>query len=138
MTGMEEFYVITETGMCVYSKTQQSHQKKDVDLVAGYINALNAFSVEMTSDQIRSVYFDKSKLIINNQHGMQFVARVGYDASTTVVRRKLEDFAGRFFKMFPPEFLAKKWRGNMDCFAKVDGTFRQSFHDICSEMHIAM
>jgi hypothetical protein len=138
MTGMEEFYVITETGICVYSKTQDGPKKKDVDLIAGYINALNAFSLEMTSDHIRSVHFQNSKLIINNQHGMQFVARVGYDASTTVVRRKLDDFAGRFFKMFPPEFIAKKWRGNMDCFAKIDGTFHQSFHDFYAEMRIAM
>ncbi len=138
MTGVEEFYVITETGMCVYSKTQEGHQKKDVDLIAGYINALNAFSVEMTSDQIRSVHFDKSKLIINNQQGMQFVARVGYEASTSVVRQKLKEFAGHFFKMFPPEFIAHKWRGNMECFAKVDGTFKQSFHELCAEMRSAM
>ncbi len=138
MTGLEEFYVITNTGMCVYSKTQKTHPMQDVDLVAGYINALNAFSVQMTRDHIRSVHFGKSKLIINNQHGMQFVARVGNDASTSVVRQKLEDFAGRFFKMFPPEFIATKWRGNMDCFAKIDGTFHQSFHDFCAEMRIAM
>lgn len=138
MTGMEEFFVITETGMCVYSKIQEGHQKKDVDLIAGYINALNAFSVEMTQDHIRSVHFGKSKLIINNQHGMQFVARVGYEASTTIVRQKLEDFAGRFFKIFPPEFIAKKWRGNMDCFAQIDGTFHQSFREFCADMHIAM
>ncbi len=69
---------------------------------------------------------------------MQFVARVGKEEPTPVIRQKLEEFAGHFFKMFPPEFLAHKWRGNMDCFKKVNGTFNQSFQDICTEMRIAM
>ncbi len=138
MTGLEEFYVITETGICVFSKTQEGHRAQDVDLIAGYINALNAFSIQMTSDHIQSVHFQKSKLIINNRNGMQFVARVGKEEPTPVIRQKLEEFAGHFFKMFPPEFLAHKWRGNMDCFKKVNGTFNQSFQDICTEMRIAM
>ncbi len=135
---MEEFFVISETGMCLYSKIQEGHQTQDVDLIAGYINALNAFSVQVTREHIRSVYFGTSKLIVENRHGMQFVARVGREAKTADIRKKLGDFSGRFFKMFPPEFIAKKWRGNMDCFAKIEGTFHKSFNDVCTEMHIAM
>jgi hypothetical protein len=138
MTGMEEFYVITDTGMCVYSKAKDGHQTQDVDLVAGYINALNAFSLQVAQDHIRSIHLGKSKLIINHRHGMQFVARVGREARTANVRKNLQDFSGRFFKMFPPEFIAKKWRGNMACFEKIDSTFHQSFHEFCAEMRIAM
>ena len=137
MTFLEEFYVITDTGMCLYSKTQ-GHKNQDADLIAGYINALNAFSIQMSRDHIRSVNFGKSKLIFENKYGIQFVARVGRNTKTAEIRKKIEDFSDRFFRIFPPEFIAKKWRGNMDCFKKIEGTFQQSFHEYCAEMGIAM
>ncbi len=137
MPEIEEFYVITENGACVFSKTY-GRDSLQGDLLAGFLSAINMLSTHVTSDTIQAFNFGNRQLIMHQEQEMQFVAVVGKGVNPKSIRKQLQAFAKRFFELYPPEYMAKKWAGNLDIFARLNEPFNQLIADPLVRMQAAI
>ncbi len=128
MADIEEFYVIADTGTCVFAKAGERDGMQR-DLLAGLLSAINMLSTHVTADTIQAFSFGARQLILHQEHGMQFVAVVSKGANAKAIRKQLQRFAACFFELFPPDYMAKQWRGNLDVFARLREPFNQFIAD---------
>ncbi len=128
MAEIEEFYVITENGACVFAKTG-GRDGMQSDLLAGFLSAINMLSTHVTSDTIKAFNFGNRQLILHQDHGMQFVAVTGKGVHPNGIRKQLQAFAARFFELYSPEYMTKKWSGNLDIFTRLNEPFNQFIAD---------
>jgi len=124
MVEIEEFYVIAENGTCVFARTNR-RDSAEGDLIAGFLNAINLLSTRVNSDTIQAFGFGNHQLIVHFEYNMQFVALVTKDTRMKAIRKQLQLFATGFFEMYPPEYMAKKWRGNLGIFASLNNPFNK-------------
>ncbi len=137
MPDIEEFYVITENGACVFAKTN-GRDSIQGDLLAGFLSAINMLSTHVTSDTIQAFNFGNRQWILHQEHEMQFVAVVGKGINAKSVRKQLQAFATRFFELYTPEYMAKKWSGNLDIFKRLNEPFNQLLADPLVRMQAAI
>ncbi len=137
MPEIEEFYVITANGACVFSRTS-GREGIQGDLLAGFLSAINMLSTHVTSDTIQAFNFGNRQLIMHQEHDMQFVAVVSKGTNPKSIRKQLQAFAARFFELYSPDYMAKKWSGNLDIFARLNEPFNQLIADPLVRMQAAI
>ncbi len=122
-----EFYIITDGGNCVYSKSTQA--QLDQTLFAGFLSALNSFSKQVGKSGIEGFSLGKSKFFIYTDHKLFFVARTEPNAKDGTVRRLLREMVQIFFRRFPPELFEKSWEAATDLFSVLHIDYEPFFVD---------
>ncbi len=124
---IQEFYIVTEAGSCIYSKSSQA--QIDQTLFAGFLTALNSFSKQIGKSGIDGFSLGKSKFLIYATHKLLFVARTEPNAKDGTVRRILREMVQIFFHRFPPELFEKDWDTAKDLFTPLDLDYNAFFLD---------
>ncbi len=114
LPGINEFYIITESGTCIFSKSRTA--EIDQSLFAGFMTALNSFSKQMTQDNINAFSLGKSKYIIVSSNHLLFVARIDLKEKDKEVQKHLMEMRDIFFKRFNKDMFSGQWNGNVSVF----------------------
>ncbi|OLS15139.1 MAG: hypothetical protein RBG13Loki_1235 [Promethearchaeota archaeon CR_4] len=127
MAGIDEFYIITETGNCIYSKSRTA----DIDqtLFAGFMTALNTFSNQLARDNLNAFSLGKSKYFIVNANKLLFVARTDIKEKEKSMQKTLEEMQEIFFKRFKSDKFAGKWDGDVSIFTILDADYARFLLD---------
>lgn len=104
MGSCEELYIITGTGICLYSKTRG--KEFDKTLFAGLMSALNTFSMRISANSIRSFALKNATYVIAPENDLLFVARMDPQAKDFAVNADLQEMQKIFFETVSPEILA--------------------------------
>jgi hypothetical protein len=124
---IDEFYIITVAGMCIYSKSRRS--EIDQSLFAGFMTALNSFSKEISSETIKSFKLGKTKYVISTSDQLLFIAKTDVKAKEENVYKTLKEMEAIFFEKFPPEMMKNEWDGNLDMFSALDAQYDRYLSD---------
>ncbi len=127
MREILEFYVITDAGNCIYSKSDQA--QIDQALFGGFLTALNSFSKQVGNSEINGFTLGKTKFFIYPAHKLFFVARTDPATKDGTVRRYLREMVQIFFRRFPPEMFEKNWDAAKDLFSALDQDYEPFFTD---------
>ncbi len=124
---INEFYIITDAGNCIYSKSTQA--QLDQTLFAGFLTALNSFSQQIGKSGIDGFSLGKSKFLIYAAHKLLFVARTEPNAKDGTIRRLLREMVQIFFRRFPPDMFEKSWDAASDMFSALNQDYEPFFMD---------
>ncbi len=124
---INEFYIITNAGNCIYSKSTQA--QLDQTLFAGFLTALNSFSQQIGKSGIDGFSLGKSKFLIYAAHKLLFVARTDPNAKDGTVRRHLREMVQIFFRRFPAELFETSWDTVKGLFSPLDNDYDPFFVD---------
>ncbi len=127
MGGINEFYIITETGTCIYSKSRTD--EIDQSLFAGFMTALNAFSKQMTKDNINAFSLGKSKYVIVSANRLLFVARIDIKEKDKEMHKSLLDMRDIFFKRFNKDMFTGQWNGDVSVFGVLNADYARFLLD---------
>ncbi len=127
MPGINEFYIITESGTCIFSKSREL--EIDQSLFAGFMTALNAFSKQMTKDNINAFSLGKSKYVIVSSGHLLFIARIDLKEKGKEIQKTLMEMKDIFFKRFGKEMFAGEWNGDVSIFAVLNEDYARFLLD---------
>ncbi len=96
-----ELFIMLESGLCFYSKSQQ--QKMDCDLFGGFFTALNSVAQAMGVDEISSLILNHSLYTFSRVYNLLFVVRTDAGKRKDQIEKLLERVKRVFFRHFPPE-----------------------------------
>jgi hypothetical protein len=136
MATVTLFYVVTEEGKCIYSKSSDS--KMDKELLPGLMTAMESFSKKWFSGGLESVYMGKSRYFVIADHGLLFIARTELNVKDIVVRKELGELRDIFFKRFPPETYSGRWVEITDMSTSLDGSYERFFKESDQKMREAI
>ena len=122
-----EFYIITEGGNCIYSRSNQA--PLDKKLFAGFLSALNSFSKQLSKSEIEGFSLGQSKFFVYPAHKLLFVARTEANAKEGTVRRHLREMVQIFFRRFPPQMFEASWEVAQDLFLLLNQDYDPFFMD---------
>jgi hypothetical protein len=130
------FYIVTEDGTSIYSKSVE----KDVGqhLLPGFMTAMETFSKKMLSGDLESVSIGNSKYLVLSAHSLLFIVRTGVSAKDTAVKRELEMLQEIFFKAFPADRYSQKWNSLKDISPVLDATYEPFFKESDTKMREAV
>ena len=127
MPGINEFYIITENGTCIYSKSRAA--EIDQTLFAGFMTALYSFSHQMAKDNLNAFSLGKSKYIIVGAKKLLFVARTDIKEKEKGVQKALEEMRDIFFKRFKADMFGENWDGDVNVFTVLHADYARFLLD---------
>jgi hypothetical protein len=136
MPSVTHFYVVTDAGTCIYSKSNEV--KEDHPLLPGFMTAMGIFTRKILSGDLESVSIGKSRYFIVGEHGLLFIARTDLGAKDSVVRKELEELRNMFFAKFPAEEYSGNWDTIMDIFLTLDLIYDRFFKESDEKMREAI
>jgi len=125
MPVVDEFYIIAQSGLCLYSKSRQA--EIDQTLFSGFLTALNTMSQELTKEGISSLVFHNSRYTISKVEEILFIARTDTKTKDAVVRKELVEMQKTFLKFFSPSDIIKNWNGDTSLFKMLDHEYEHFF-----------
>jgi hypothetical protein len=120
--SIQEFYIIA-SGTCIYAKSTQV--KVDKQLIAGFLAALDSFSLQVASNHIQNFAMGNSNFYIITDQNLQFVARTPVNTKEKAVLKDLAKMKDIFFKHFPPELFSQSWESNVELFSSLDKAYAE-------------
>jgi predicted regulator of Ras-like GTPase activity (Roadblock/LC7/MglB family) len=136
MATVTLFYVVTEKGTCIYSKSIDS--QTDKDMISGLMTAMESFTKKLFSGELESVSIGKSKYFVIANHGLLFVARTETNLKDNTVRKELEELRSIFFDKFPAEKYSDKWDEIEGISAALDASYDRFFKESDQKMREAI
>jgi hypothetical protein len=127
LTGINEFYIITDSGTCIYSKSRT--EEIDQTLFAGFMTALNAFSKQMAKENINAFSLGKSKYVILASNRLLFVARIELKEKDKDVLKTLMEMRDIFYTRFKPEMFFGEWDGDVSIFTELHADYARFLLD---------
>lgn len=110
MAAIGEFYIFTAGGECLFSHTP--HKRTRDLLITGVLSGLNIAAQHVTSEKIRSLSFQNSKIIFFSEDNLNFVARVKPGAKEEIIRSHLAEMRQIFRREVSPARCGRDW---IDC-----------------------
>lgn len=107
MSEIFEFYIITDSGLCIYSYSPRANF--DGDEITGLFTALNWYAQEVTSESIRSFSFPNSKVVFFHAKDVYLVARTLPQAKEEETYAWLEKMYQIFASEISPETCKSNW-----------------------------
>jgi hypothetical protein len=138
MLEIEDFYVITDGGLCLYAKTRKAETGPNRDLLAGFMSALQTFAKQMDSAGVDAFTLGSSKFIFLKVKELYFVAKVPTAAKDKDVRKELIELGEIFLKNIPADFTTGTWSGNLKEFRGLDENFSRFLCDTTEKMRAAL
>src|SRR5271157_4101667 len=123
MIEIEDFYVITDGGLCIYAKTRKAEQETNRDLLAGFMSAIQTFARQMDTAGVDAFTLGTTKFLFLKASNLFFVAKVPVAAKDKEVRKELQELQDIFFLHATPDILAGKWKGNLKDLAGLEENF---------------
>lgn len=136
MPVLNEFYIITNSGACIYSRSQQS--EIDQTLFAGFLTALNSFSKEMSADGINAFSIGKFKYVISSAEEILFIGRADIKAKNEDVLKIIKEMQDIFFQNFSADKFLHKWDGSVPECDALDQAFDRFLLDSEEKMRSAI
>jgi hypothetical protein len=131
-----DFYIITDSGLCIYSKSRE--KKIEQDLFSGFMSALNSFTQQMAKDHIESFSLGSSKYFIRNINNLLFVARTAPTEKDSAVRKELDEIGRIFLTRFPSELFEKGWDNSLSIFSTLNKLLQRFFAEPEEKMRMAI
>jgi predicted regulator of Ras-like GTPase activity (Roadblock/LC7/MglB family) len=136
MATVTLFYVVTEKGTCIYSKSSDS--KTDKDLLSGLMTAMESFTKKLFTGELESVSIGSSKYFIIADHGLLFITRTEMNLKDNAARKELEELRNIFFEKFPPDQYSKKWDEMENISGALDPSYDRFFKESDQKMREAI
>ncbi len=127
MPLVDEFYIIADSGLCLYSKSRKD--QVDQTLFSGFLTALNSLSEEISSRNIDSLTLKNEKYIISKLEHLYFIVRTSPKAKDSEIRKILAEMEQIFLQNFSSKDLEQKWDGNLNKFELLNKKYEKFFID---------
>ncbi len=127
MNLVDEFYIIADSGLCLYSKSRKD--QVDQTLFSGFLTALNSLSEEISSRNIDSLTLKNEKYIISKLEHLYFIVRTSPKAKDSEIRKILAEMEQIFLQNFSSKDLEQKWDGNLNKFELLNKKYEKFFID---------
>ncbi len=136
MPHIEEFYVITETGICIYAHTL--HNEIDENLFAGFMTALNQFSMSWSSESLNAFRLGQAKYTILSQDKLLFVARTSIKAKEKALRKELQEMVEIFQDRAGTLDFSAPWESTRDAQGELNDALNRFLLPAEDKMHYAI
>ena len=136
MTIFTHFYIVTEAGTCIYSRS--SDTQADHYLLPGFMMALEGFAQKMLAGNLESVTIGKSKYFAVSEHKLLFIVRTEPNAKDNLVKQELEELQSIFFSNFPAEKHSANWDSMRDIAPTLNASYDSYFKDSDQKMREAV
>ncbi len=93
------------------------------------MTALNAFSKQMTQDNINAFSLGKSKYIIVSSNHLLFVARIDLKEKDKEIQKHLMEMRDIFFKRFNKDMFSGQWDGDVSVFNALNADYARFLLD---------
>lgn len=137
MVDVEDFYVLTEGGLCLYAKTQDVETQVKRDLFAGFVSAIQAFAKQMQGTGVDAFHLGASKVTFLKVKNLFFVVRTPLKENDKEVRKELQKMQEVVCQNSAIKNLAQ-WKGNLKEFACLDEVLGRFFPAPVERMRVAV
>jgi hypothetical protein len=130
------FYIVTEAGTCIYSKSTE--KRADQYLLPGFMTAIDEFAKKILAGGLESVTMGQSRYFAVSAHKLLFIVRTELNVSDNPVREELEELQSIFFRNFPAEKHSANWDIIRDISPTLDAVYDRYFKDSGQKMREAI
>ncbi|HMF31646.1 MAG TPA: hypothetical protein VKK79_09540 [Candidatus Lokiarchaeia archaeon] len=125
---IEEIFIITNAGVCIYSKSRKVTMDKNI--IAGFLTALNSFSKEMSKEPISSIVLNNFRFTFSAFQNLLFIIRTDIASNQAVIEENLMKIQNIFFKFYPPENFPKEWDQYVENSMDLDAQYEKFFLNV--------
>jgi hypothetical protein len=136
MPMITHFYVVTDAGTSIYSKSTEKQAEQH--LLPGFMTAMDSFAKKTLSGELESVSIGNSMYFVASAHKLLFITRTELNAKGSVVKKELEELQNIFFSNFPPQVYSENWEALKDATRTLDAAYDRFFKDSDQKMREAV
>ena len=116
MGDIDEFWIINEGGLCLYTISVENESNLDLGLFSGFVTAIDQFGENLSNSQIQKLNLGKNLIVFKKN----FKSKLLFVGSTTKssekkLRKILGELEEKFLATYSKDVIAD-WNGDISTF----------------------
>jgi hypothetical protein len=99
-----EFFIITEDGINLFSRSSSGEQQDGMDMISGFLSALNTFAKTERGEIMKELTMEQTTFVFEKRERLIYVMTSGEPKARQLLKLFLEKIIGAFGSMFDADF----------------------------------
>lgn len=127
MGDIDEFWIINEGGLCLYTISVENESNLDLGLFSGFVTAIDRFGENLSNNKIQKLKLGKNLIVFkkNSKNNLLFVGST-IKSSEKKLRKILDEIERKFLAKYS-NGLISNWDGDLSIFEDFSEEIKRLF-----------